>query len=1151
MNLEHYRLHTRIAVGPDGLSYRGEDARDGRAVEVRVLTSARADIERWPALARRLRLAALLAHPAALAVRDFAPDADPPWVALDWAEPGSFLAHVRTRRPLAPDAAAAIVLPLADLLAATHRLGLTHNALGPAALRFDPLAGVRLDFTGTRTHPPEPAADIPVIADEPASTAGDVFALAALWRWLLGDQPLPPEAQAALDPDPNRRPGAAELAEAIRAEAAPTAATSEIDIPPPPSPPGSDSNLFPQVKPKPIRQTPPGSTLPDLTGRERIGRYRVLNKLGEGGMGAVYRAEDPADGSIVALKVITSGGEKLSNAVRRFRKEARLLAEVSNPFVTRLLDVNEDDGLLYIALEYVAGRDLGAVLAERKTLDERTALTLAGDVARALVDAHRLGVIHRDIKPENVLVTEADGVLRGKLTDFGLARHIDETKSLALTRTGAVVGTPLYMAPEQCAGRQTDARSDVYALGATLFHLLAGRPPFLGDTALAVMKQHADDPPPALRQFNGAVSDAACLVIETALAKEPDRRFPDAAAMLAELDRLLRGEPARLVAHPHKPEAEPGRVWEYAFTWELASPPEKLWPHVSNTERLNRAIGLPAVTFTNKPGGKNGVRRFARARKLGLVLEWEEFPFEWVEGRRMGVLRRFSRGPVKWFVSAVDLAPRPGGGTTLTHRIAIEPAGFVGRRIVGFDMRFITRNGLDKVYRRIDAAAIGADSSDPFEEAVAVSGPRRRRLDQLVEAVIGRGTDAATVRALGEYVARAPDQEVSRIRPIALAERLGLSAPRLVEACLHGAREGLLVLLWDVLCPVCRIPSEMKESLRELQDHGRCEACQLDYDLDFDQSVELVFRAHPELRDAEARTYCVGGPAHSPHVAAQVRLAAGERFAADLALPEGAYRLRGPQLPFNLDFRVRPGAAASGWELHLSRGAADRPPDFRPGHQRFILNNDFDREAVVRVERTAPRGDALTAARAAALAVFRELFPREILAPGLLIRVSTATLLATDLDGAEALYRDLGDAAAFSRVHEYLRVTGECVRLHGGTVVKAVGDGVLAAFSEASTAVAAALDLQPTLAKTAATAGLKVRVGVHRGPVMATTVNDRLDYFGRAVKAVLGLLPRAAGGEVLATEPVALDPVVAELLSARNVDAEVLDDSGGTHRLRS
>ena len=165
--------------------------------------------------------------------------------------------------------------------------------------------------------------------------------------------------------------------------------------------------------------------------------------------------------------------------MRRFRKEARLLGEVNNPYVTNLLEVNEDDGIHFLVLELVTGRSLGQVLEARGVLDEHEALTILADVARALVDAHERGIVHRDVKPDNILLADGDGGrYRVKLSDFGLARHVEETESLRMTIDRAVVGTPQYMAPEQGRGGTIDPRTDVYAMGVTLFRMLAGQVPF-------------------------------------------------------------------------------------------------------------------------------------------------------------------------------------------------------------------------------------------------------------------------------------------------------------------------------------------------------------------------------------------------------------------------------------------------------------------------------------------------------------------------------------------------------------------------------------------------------------------------------------------------------------------------------------------------
>jgi serine/threonine protein kinase/class 3 adenylate cyclase len=878
-------------------------------------------------------------------------------------------------------------------------------------------------------------------------------------------------------------------------------------------------------------------------------------------MGAVYRGEDMTDGSPVALKVLGSRSSTQPDALIRLLKEARLLAEVNNPYVANLQEVNEDEGVYYLVMEFVPGCSLARYLVEHGKMDEPSALEVMADVARALLDAHERGIVHRDVKPENILLLEAEtgagqrnpGASNGpraKLTDFGLARHVVESESLNVTRAGAILGTPLYMAPEQCSGHgAVDARSDVYAMGATLFHLLAGQPPFLADSPIRLIAMHANDPPPSLKQLNPALSDGVCQIVGKSLAKHPDSRYASAGMLLRDLERLLRGEPTSIAVHPKLPECDPRNLVEFDFRWELESAPEQLWSYVSNTERLNRAIGLQAPEFSSEiDAGSGRVRRFAKVRAAGMSITWEEHPFEWVEARRFGVLREFSQGPFRWYVSTVALEARPSGGTTLTHRLRIEPRGLLGRTVAAVEVGIRARRSLDRVYRRIDAVLagkLGRDATlDAFEVPAALSSARRRRLDQLIDRLVVCQVPPSVAEQLGEFLRLAPDQEVARIRPLALAARLRLDPHQLVAACLRGAHEGMLQLLWDILCPICRIPSEVRGTLQELSEHGRCEACNLDFELDFANSVEMIFRAHPEIRDVQIGTYCIGGPSHSPHVAAQARLQAGERIELELALGEGEYRVRGPQLPRAYLFRVQAGAGVAHWELNLKR-----PPDpeliprLKSGRQVIAITNDYAQELLVRVERTASRHDALTAARAASLTLFRELFPGEILSPGKLVSVATITLLITELEGAASMYLDLGDAKAFGLLHEHFRIVSERIRAEGGVVLKTVGEGLVAAFHDPVAAVRAGLDLPSQLGREPATSNLRLRLSVHRGPAMVATLNDQLDYFGSTVKLAEGLIGLARGSELVLSASLASDPRVAQVLEFSGYPSELVQAS--------
>jgi serine/threonine protein kinase/class 3 adenylate cyclase len=1265
MNLGRYQLLAQLGAGTDGVSYRGADPGKDSTVEIRVLSGARADDNRWKALTKRLRLAAMMEEAAALRLQESALDHDPPFVVLEWLEAPSLADAVSQDLPLPLSTVVQLANDLSAILLSAHRLGLVHGQLCPGKIRLTDTGQVKIDFTGIAANAATLETSIPDVdascrppetaAGKTLDPAADVYSLGAILFWLhngnlaqasskcLEDSTAlesvlfatrhfkaPVDAcfqellQLMLAADPSDRPTMKAVANRLVGIVGPSEIPAKV----------GEGEPTPQWS-----QIPKWSD--DLDQFERLGRFRLLERLGEGGLGRVYRGEDLADGTSVAIKVLRDQFVGHRQALWRFRKEARLLAEVNNPYVANLIEVNEDAGIQYLVLEFIAGQSLGKLLDERGPLEEPQALAIMADVARALVDAHRKGIIHRDIKPGNIMLVGTSSKLenrglriedrkkkpimhagstiedrspnqegglssckdssaavdarssildprssilesaaRVKLCDFGLARHVVETASLNITQEGSTLGTALYMSPEQAAGRPNlDPRTDIYAMGATLFHLLAGRPPFLGDNTVALGLMHMKDPPPPLQKLNSKISDGACRVVEKALAKNPEARYADAAAMLVDLERLLRGEPTSIQVHPRLPECPPGKLWQFDWVWDLEAPPERLWPHVSNTERLNRAVGIPAVEFTAEPDPAGGSRRFGKFRKAGFTNIWREHPFEWIEGRRMGVLREYSQGVFKWLATMTELKPRPGGGTTLLHQVRIEPRNWLGKMVAAVEVGVKGRRIVERVYRRIDAYVTGLLASpsqvslssaarttgygqgdgggtlaDPFEKTAALSHGRRRRLEQLLDKLIACRVDPAVAEQLGAFLLNASDQDVARIRPLALARRLGLDRDQVVAACLHGAREGLLILLWDILCPICRIPAGIQDTLRALADHGHCPACNLDFELDFANSVELIFRVHPEIRGSELGTYCIGGPVHFPHVAAQVRLAPGEPFELDLSLAEGTYRLRGPQLPFVLDFEVLTGAALTRWDIVLGAGQRpDVPPLLQAGRQLLVLSNNSDQELLVRIERTTPRADALTAARASTLALFRELFPNEVLSPGQLASISTVTLLVTDLDQAGQLYEKLGDAQAFAVLHEHFRFLDEWIRKEGGALVKTLGEGVVAAFPDPLAAVRLGLFLQlrkePIDVRAASvserspprTPPLQIRIGVHRGSALAATINDRLDYFGTTVAQAVRLPQMIQGGEMVLTQAVAADPQVAALLQTQGLQVEVLD----------
>jgi serine/threonine protein kinase len=263
-------------------------------------------------------------------------------------------------------------------------------------------------------------------------------------------------------------------------------------------------------------------------------RYELEELVGSGGMSSVYRANDSLLERHVALKVMHEQLLSEGDHVERFRREARLAAQLSHPNIVTVIDRGEQEGRQFIVFEYVEGENLKALVEREAPLPERDAVELALQVADGLSFAHANGLVHRDVKPQNVLLTE-DG--RAKVTDFGIARSIDVHQGL--TQTGTVMGTSDYISPEQARGGPVDACSDIYSLGAVLYELLTGEVPFQGDNFVSVALRHINEPPPSVRERRPELSPRIDAAIRKAMAKDPDDRFETMEAFAAELRAAL------------------------------------------------------------------------------------------------------------------------------------------------------------------------------------------------------------------------------------------------------------------------------------------------------------------------------------------------------------------------------------------------------------------------------------------------------------------------------------------------------------------------------------------------------------------------------------------------------------------------------------
>jgi len=305
-----------------------------------------------------------------------------------------------------------------------------------------------------------------------------------------------------------------------------------------------------------------------MIGQRLAGRYELQALAGSGGMSSVYKARDTVLERTVAIKILHEHFSDDPEYVERFRREARALAQLNHPNIVTVIDRGDFEGRQFIVFEHVDGETLKSLVERSGPLPVDQAIALVHQIARGLSFAHEHGVVHRDVKPQNVLIDEN---ATAKVTDFGIARSLDPADGL--TETGTLLGTSEYIAPEQASGGPVDERSDQYSLGAVLYELLTGEPPFTGDNFMAVAVKHIQEPVPSVRERRPDVSPRLDAIVSRALAKRPEDRFPTTEAMMAALEAaradlavadegLAEGATqmiAPVAARPAAPPASPGR----------------------------------------------------------------------------------------------------------------------------------------------------------------------------------------------------------------------------------------------------------------------------------------------------------------------------------------------------------------------------------------------------------------------------------------------------------------------------------------------------------------------------------------------------------------------------------------------------------------
>ena len=599
-------------------------------------------------------------------------------------------------------------------------------------------------------------------------------------------------------------------------------------------------------------------------------------------------------------------------------------------------------------------------------------------------------------------------------------------------------------------------------------------------------------------------------------------------------------------------EREQGITMERVFP----APRDLVWALVADTNRWDRCSGLTPGTYEWREH-EGRWERFARAKEMGFEIEWSEPPYEWLEGFFVSGERDFVKGPVSRGGFRARLTDVEGGTNVQATAYVVAGGtlgGVLGAIMKGRFRRALTRylDSIDEVLRRTEltgdlvdqpavirvrrALSAGYDSVTSGPRTPANEAVLSRRTAELRRA----GVEAVLAERLVTLVRERPDEEVSQIRPFELARIWNADRRDVLRTFLQATVSGIVDLRWQINCPVCRVAAGVVGTLEQMQTNIHCQACNIDYGVDFGDQVEAVFQSNPAIRSVHAQVYCASSPSFLPHVWAQITLDPKETREENALFPVGRLHLRTPSsdgTARTVDVEIAAPNTLVEVVVHVDQLEASVKPSAGPSGLLRIVNRT-GRAATVLVERSAWAADAVLGSVVASFPEFLDLFATEAPASGVDLSIGHLALLFSDLTGSTALYRRVGDARAFAIVEEHFRIMEEIVRAHEGAVVKTMGDAVMATFPSVDRATAAGIEMVRACEQAHGELGLAVKIGAHAGACLAVRANDRLDFFGTTVNVAARLQGQAAAGEIVLTRASAeaVDELVREL-PARRFDA--------------
>ncbi|NLV67734.1 MAG: adenylate/guanylate cyclase domain-containing protein [Spirochaetes bacterium] len=573
------------------------------------------------------------------------------------------------------------------------------------------------------------------------------------------------------------------------------------------------------------------------------------------------------------------------------------------------------------------------------------------------------------------------------------------------------------------------------------------------------------------------------------------------------------------------------RKVEYVYRFHTDATREDVWKFLSDTSELNRQLGLEKIDFTEKEGKLFGSGYLGWKRA-----EWEEVPWQWENLSDMQMARIYSRGIALYVRIHYSINKSADNGSDVQMYFGWVPAGLTGRILLKLSVGLY-----EKKFRALIENLKPGEDEKPFfylNQQIAVPEITREKnkvavytgkINRIKDDMIKAGAPAPATEALADFIMFARDDQLYRIRPVELADKLGTGRDDLLKSMLHACLCGMLNMSWDVICPHCRGVRERHPRLWEIGKSASCEVCDIEFAPGSLNMIEITFSVNPEIRKVDRVLYCSAEPAKKPHIILQKILQPGSSYLFILPQYEKRlrFRMKGKKYYGLLDLKKDTPLRNLNWDDINSTAIIETAP----GSTVFI-NNTAPATADYVIEYTEDDVNALRPSDIFSYQEFRDLYSSEAVATDLSIDIGMQNIMFVDVVGSTSFYGNTGDSHAFLTMRQYFARIHEIASDFRGAIVKTLGDGVMLVFDRPMNAVKAGIRILKTFSGEGEIP-LTVRVSLHRGHCLAVNLDTSIDYFGQAVNVAAKLQNFTGSGEMTLSESFASELTVEKYLAEK------------------